>query len=286
MTLNDTTIRRHLTYHNVYRLPHKHLRSSVNEVFLIGENNYILRMHKNNNSSKETISNILHQPYQAKELYSLGANVVPPASSYACIDDDWVSTLWHYGKPTENHNDITTALSSLHNVEYSYSNNSLKLSRMDIASIIEPRLHRFIHKTHHKEIANYVIKEMSKIRQENDVISHYGNHIVHLDGYQRNVVIFNDTPSLIDLDTLSLGAYQYDYIVSYVSQHYSQENTLSLPKEVEKWELFHEAFHLRTMDMFSWICEMSLSSPDHEKELLLRYASLEQGIDYKWNMKL
>lgn len=286
MTLNDTTIRKHLAYHNVHSLPHKHLRSSVNEVFLIGENNYILRMHNNNYVNKEMISKIIYQPHQAMMLYSLGANIVPTASSYTCVDDEWISTLWHYGKPSENHNDISTALSSLHNIEYSYDNDPLKLSRMDIASIIEPRLHNFIHKTPHKEIAKYVVKELPTIKQENDVISHYGNHIVHLDGYQRNVVIFNDIPSLIDLDTLSIGAYQYDYIVSYVSQHYSRKDTLSLPQEIKEWELFHEAFHLRTMDMFSWICEMSLASPEHEKELLLRYASLEQGIDYRWNMEL
>ena len=286
MSIKKKDILKHLCHYGIPEMKISHLRSSVNDVYVIGNNDYILRMHQMRDNI-DTLYNISNQPRRSHILEAAGAQIVPAASPYVFLDDNYISTIWEYGEQSNNKSDIFNALNSLHSIYDKSVIEALRLPRMDIISIIQKRVDEFTIKTDHKDIADFLLREVEQARIENEHIANAGNNIVHLDGYQRNIVLYNEKPSLIDLDTLSLGPYQYDYIVSYVSSILShQEIDKNIIETVTKWDLFEEAYHLRLIEMLSWIAVMSLSSDIHEKELILGYESIVNGRDYKWDLTL
>lgn len=274
----------HIESYGIPDTDYKHCRSSFNETFSIGNNEYILRM----KPSEECDDTLFLQPKVSHLLYEYGAYVVPAKSLRVTVRDGWVSTLWYKGDPNVQPYDCIPALESIHAIDDEEFIESLDLERMDVFSHIE-NLYLKIHDSHiDKDILNYIENKIEEVSHYQHEISSSGDNIVHLDGYHQNIVIYDNNPCLIDLDTLSIGPWQYDYVIVYTTYLRAQEDIdlSQFPEGFMEWEYLDKAIEMRTLEMFLWCCVMGLSSPMHKKEMRNRYLSLIGEKDYAWDFSL
>ena len=157
MSIKKKDILKHLCHYGIPEMKISHLRSSVNDVYVIGNNDYILRMHQMRDNI-DTLYNISNQPRRSHILEAAGAQIVPAASPYVFLDDNYISTIWEYGEQSNNKSDIFNALNSLHSIYDKSVIEALRLPRMDIISIIQKRVDEFTIKTDHKDIADFLLR--------------------------------------------------------------------------------------------------------------------------------
>lgn len=292
MKITDETIQKHIKCYGLEQQEYVHIRSSSNETYYLKKDDYIIRFHhiEDQDRSSDVIKNISAQPYRSIIIWNMQKNTVPCVKPFVEYSDEWISTLWFRGNEIVEDLDknMCEALHKLHSMDKTTVQDSLCLSRMNIIDTINTRYENILQLNIDPEIKDYLRTMVSIARKTHDLIAYSGDNTVHLDTYGGNLVEYRGYPCLIDLDTLSLGPWQYDYIVSLVSAQLfgDQMEQRYIPSEVFSWELYDIAVHLRKTDMFSWVCDMSGISPEHYKEMIKRYESLRYNTDYQWNKTL
>lgn len=292
MKLTDETIRKHIEGYGLEKQGYEYIRSSSNEIYRLKKDDYILRFRYVGDPDEnfDIIRDISAQPYRSIIMWKMQRNVVPCVESFSEYRDGWISTLWFRGNElTENvDKNMCEALRRLHTMDKVAVQDPLNLPRMNIIDTINARYEKVVKSNIDREIKDYLKSMVDISRKTHDLIAYSGDNTVHLDTYGGNLVEYLGDPCLIDLDTLSLGPWQYDHIVSLVSAQLFGDNfdKKYIPSEVFSWELYDLAVHLRKTDMFSWVCDMSDISPEHYKEMIKRYESLRYDIDYQWDKNL
>ena len=287
--LSFSTVLHHLSHYGIHNQSIKHLRSSVNETFLVDGGRYILRMYQ------EGVPDVYAKgkelaTVRAQRLYDAGANVVPPAVIEPFSEQGWVSTLWMAGETGNvSYDDMFEALSSLHQIQDTEIIKELDLAPMNVAGTVRASAEKFwASESGSGEVGEFLREIIEDCDISHDRLVEVGGDAVHLDGYVGNVVRFEGRPCLIDLDTLSLGPWQYDFVVPYSSFLCAGSGLRmeGVPSEVFEWGLFEDAMRVRFADVFSRVCAMSVGSGAYRGEMLVRFTSLKYGDFRPWNMKL
>lgn len=234
------------------------------------------------------IEEINQQPSKSIILWQTLRNTVPAANPYAKLSDGYVSTLWHKGEPSVGSDGMFVALDKLHTIDEAIMQDLLCLKRMDLLTSMQNRNAVVQNSLLEPKYKNYLNYSIQQAVTDHAIVAHAGNNAVHLDPYEGNIVTYNSFPCLIDLDTLSIGPWQYDYIVYLVSSIlFGGEIQVSkIPTEVLAWEHYDRAVRLRKTDMFSWVCYTAIHSEPHYEEMIKRYETLIGNSAYIWNKSL
>lgn len=292
MNIKESTIKNHILGHGLEDQGYEHLRSSSNETYLLEQDDYILRFRYIGDPDEnfDLMKNTSYQPYRSIILWNMLRNTVPAVNQIADFHDGWMSTLWYRGKTLDDKSGmyISQALYKLHNMDKNTVQDSLNLSRMNIINTINSRYEKVEESNIDNEIKDYLKSMIDKSQMIHDKIAFSGNETLHLDAYGGNVIEYKENPCFIDLDTLSLGPWQYDYVVLFVSSQLFGDclDISYIPKNVFSWEMYDMSVHLRKTDMFSWSCVMSDNSDRHYKEMIKRYESIRYGREYIWDKTL
>lgn len=287
--LSLSTVLHHLSHYGIHNQSIRHLRSSVNETFLVDGKRYILRMYR------EGVPDVYAKgkelaTVRAQRLYDAGANVVPPAAIDPFSEQGWVSTLWMAGDAGNvSHGELFEALLSLHQIQDTSVVKELGLAPMNVVGTVRASAEKFwASESGSGEIGEFLHDLVENCETSHARLVEAGGDVVHLDGYVGNVVWFDGRPCLIDLDTLSLGPWQYDFVVPYSSFLCAGGGVRmdSVPCEVFEWSLFEDAMRVRFADVFSRVCAMSVGSEVYRNEMMVRFVSLKHGSFSPWNMKL
>lgn len=284
-----STVLYHLSHYGIRNQAIRHLRSSVNETFLVDGGRYILRMYKEGVPDVYAKGKKLATA-RAQYLYDSGVNVVPPAAMDPVSAQGWVSTLWMAGDARNvSHSEMFEALRSLHQIQDASVVKELDLAPMGIVGTVRASAEKFWSSgSGSGEIGEFLHELVEDCEVSHARLVEAGENIVHLDGYAGNVVWFEGRSCLIDLDTLSLGPWQYDFVVPYSSFLCTGGGVRmdSVPCEVFEWSLFEDAMRVRFADVFSRVCAMSVGSEVYRNEMMVRFVSLKHGAFSPWNMKL
>lgn len=292
MRIQKETIRKHIHGHGLEDQQYVHIRSSSNEIYTLEKDGYVMRFFyigdKDHNST--IINNILAQPLLSISLWNISKSAVPSVFPTVKTYDGWLSTVWHKGNVIDDDTGyyMTQALKKLHSIDKNSLQYITNLSQMNIIDTINDRYRKVETLGIDREILQYLQSMIHDACYSHNIISSSGDNIIHLDTYGANLVEYHNESCLIDLDTMAIGPWQYDYVVYLLSsQLFGNEIDHSyIPQDVFSWDLYDMSVQLRKTDMFSWICTMSSTSDAHYEEMIKRYESLKYNTDYQWNKNL